>query len=56
MHLIKQGWAWTYLFKMIKTNVINKQNLDVIEDQDLTGGHSQHILWQKLNSFTSLSL
>ena len=24
MHLIKPGWAWTYLYKMTKTNVNQK--------------------------------
>ena len=48
---IKQGWAWTYLFKMIKTNVYQKgkalgmyKDKDVLKDQELTGGHSQYVL------------
>ena len=34
MCLIKQGWAWTYLFKMLKTNVDQKgEALDMYVDR-----------------------
>ena len=47
---IKQGWAWTYLFKMVKTNIDQQgkaldmyEHKDSLKDQELTGGHSQYV-------------